>query len=51
MELFFKPMEFVYNLKYMGVGMVAIVAVIGAIIGVTVALNAITAKLKQKKDQ
>ena len=40
----FNPMEFVYNLKYMGLGMLAIVAVIGAIIGVTVILNKVTKK-------
>lgn len=33
------PMNFVYNLKYMGLGMLAIFIVIGVIIGVTVALN------------
>ena len=40
----FEPMNFVYNLKYMGIGMLAIIAVIGAIILVTALLNKVTSK-------
>ena len=35
----FSPMSFIENLKYMGVGMLTIVAVIGAIILMTAFLN------------
>ena len=35
----FSPMAFIENLKYMGVGMLTIVAVIGAIILMTAFLN------------
>ena len=35
----FSPMAFIYNLKYMGVGLLTIVAVIGAIILMTMILN------------
>ncbi|MBO5790190.1 MAG: oxaloacetate decarboxylase [Clostridia bacterium] len=35
----FKPIEFVNNLKYMGLGMLGIFIVMGAIIGVTYLLN------------
>ena len=35
----FKPMEFIYNLKYMGAGMLGIFVVIGLIAGVTELLN------------
>ena len=37
----FTPMNFVENLKYMGLGMLAIIIVMGAIILVTMALNSI----------
>ena len=40
----FNPMNFVVNLKYMGLGMLAIIAVIGAIIVTTMILNAVTKK-------
>jgi len=36
------PMNFVYNLKYMGIGMLGIIIVIGIIILVTTILNKVT---------
>ena len=39
----FSPMQFVENLKYMGLGMLGIFTVIGCIILLTVLLNAFTA--------
>ena len=42
----FNGMEFIYNLAYMGRGMLGIFAVIGIIIGVTVLLNRATGKKK-----
>lgn len=38
------PMNFIYNLKYMGVGMLGILIVIGVIILVTMILNKVTSK-------
>lgn len=37
----FHPIDFVENLKYMGLGMLGIFVVIGIIIGVTILLNTI----------
>ncbi len=42
----FNPMNFVNNLRYMGLGMVGIFAVIGVIILVTVLLNKIFSSKK-----
>ncbi len=43
----FNPMNFIYNLKYMGLGMLGILVVIGVIILVTVILNKVTKDQKQ----
>lgn len=40
------PMNFIYNLKYMGTGMLGILIVIGVIILLTMLLNNVTAKKK-----
>lgn len=37
-------MNFVYNLKYMGLGMLGIIVVIGVIILITMFLNKVTSK-------
>jgi len=42
-----QPMNFIYNLKYMGVGMFCIIVVIGVLIVVTMALNKFTAPKKK----
>lgn len=42
----FEPMHFVENLRYMGLGMLGIFIVIGAIMLLTILLN----KLTEKKD-
>ncbi len=47
-SLQFKPMEFVYSLKYLGQGMLGIFVVMGLIIGTTVLLNKIFTKKKNK---
>lgn len=47
-EIFFKPMEFVNNLVYMGAGMFSILVVIGAIIGVVLVLNRLTNSKQDK---
>ena len=38
-ELFFKPVNFLQNLQYMGIGMLVIFAVIGIIILATILIN------------
>jgi len=38
----FNPMNFIYNLKYMGLGMLGIFVVIGIIIVTTILLNKVT---------
>ncbi len=45
----FNPAAFVDNLYYMGVGMLSILIVIGVIIVVTMLLNKITTRKKNKK--
>ena len=40
------PMNFIFNLKYMGTGMLGILIVIGVIIILTMLLNKVTAKKK-----
>jgi len=40
----FQPMEFIHCLKYMGTGMLTILAVIGVIILVTMGLNRVFSK-------
>ena len=47
-DIFFKPMEFVNNLIYMGAGMFSILVVMSVIIAVVLVLNALT---KPKKDK
>lgn len=43
------PMNFVYNLKYMGIGMLGIIIVIGIIILVTTILNKVTNEKPDKQ--
>ena len=45
----FEPMNFISNLKYMGLGMLSIIIVIGAIILVTAALNKITSRKNNRE--
>ena len=46
----FEPTAFIDNLSYMGVGMLCIFIVIGAIALSVVALNAITSAIQKRKD-
>ena len=47
MDVFmFDPMQFVYNLRYMGIGMLTIFAVIGVIIAITALLNKVLSRKK-----
>ncbi len=43
-DIFFKPINFVTNLEYMGIGMLGIFIVIGVIMAATVILNKIFSK-------
>ena len=44
----FNPMNFISNLKYMGIGMLSILIVIAVIIICTVLLNVIMNKIEKK---
>lgn len=46
----FHPMSFVENLKYMGVGMICIFIVIGAIAGVVVLLEKGISRIRKSDD-
>lgn len=43
----FNPMNFIYNLKYMGTGMLVILIVIGIIILLTMLLNKATTRINK----
>lgn len=43
------PMNFVANLKYMGLGMLCIIIVMAVIIGVVLVLNKVSAAIAAKK--
>ncbi len=45
----FHPMNFITNLKFMGLGMLGIFIVIGAIILTVIGMNYLTQKKKQTK--
>ena len=40
----FNPMEFVYNLKYMGIGMLGVFMIVGVIMIATYAIGKFTSK-------
>ncbi len=44
MAFMFEPMNFVYNIKYMVIGMICIIVVMGVLILITTALNKFTKK-------
>ncbi len=46
----FEPMNFIVNLKYMVIGMVCIIIVMGVLILITTALNKLVPKFSNKKD-
>ena len=47
----FEPMEFVNNLKYMGIGMLGVFMIVGIIMAATYAIGKLTAKISQNKGQ
>lgn len=48
MAFMFEPMNFVYNLKYMIIGMICIIIVMGVLILITTALNKLVPKFTKK---
>lgn len=53
--MFFEPIKFVENLKWMGVGMlgvfIVIAAIIGSVYGLNYAINSFLAKKNSKSEQ
>ena len=49
--MFFEPIEFVKNLKYMGIGMLGVLIIVGIIIAATYAIGHFTAKLSGGDDK
>lgn len=47
----FDPIQFIYNLKYMGVGMLGIFIIIGIIIASTYAIGKLTAKFSSENKE
>ena len=47
--MIFEPMNFVNNLKYMGVGMIGVFIIVGIIIGATYAIGKLTAGKKEEE--
>ena len=50
MFLYFNPMNFINNLKYMGIGMLGVIMIIAIIMAATYAIMHFTSKSKKKKD-
>lgn len=44
----FNPMNFIYSLKYMGIGMLGVFLIIGIIVAATYAIGKLTAKKEDK---
>ena len=49
--MFFEPIEFVKNLKYMGIGMLGVLIIVGIISAATYAIGHFTAKLSDGDDK
>ena len=49
-NLYFKPLEFIHNLSYMGIGMLGVFIIVGIIAGATYAISGLTNK-KKNDDQ
>ena len=44
LNFYFEPMEFVKNLKYMGIGMLGVFIIVGVIMGATYLTSYLTSK-------
>lgn len=47
----FEPIEFVNNLKYMGIGMLGVFLIVGIIMGATYAIGKLSARLSAKNEE
>lgn len=47
----FEPIEFVNNLKYMGIGMLGVFLIVGIIMGATYAIGKLSARLSAKNGE
>ena len=45
-NLYFKPLEFIHNLGYIGIGMLGVFIIVGIIAGATYAISGFTNKKK-----
>ena len=50
LNFYFKPYEFVKNLKYMGIGMLGVFIIVGVIMGATYLTSYLTGKLAAPKN-
>lgn len=50
-KLQFKPLEFINNLKYMGIGMLGVFMIVAIIMVATYAIMHFTSKSKKKDDE
>ena len=50
LNFYFKPFEFVKNLKYMGIGMLGVFIIVGVIMITTYLTSYFTVKLKKPSD-
>ena len=46
--MYFEPMQFVNNLKYMGIGMLGVLMIVSIIMGATYLIGYLTAKIAKK---
>ena len=49
--MYFSPIQFVNNLKYMGIGMLGVFVIVGIIILATYAIGKATAKISENKEE
>ena len=50
MDFVFQPINFVTNLKWMGIGMLGVFLIVGIIMGATYLINNVFNKLAEKKN-
>ena len=46
----FNPMEFIYNLKYMGVGLIGVFLIVGIIVAATYGIGKLSEKMSKKDE-
>ena len=50
-NLYFKPLEFIHNLGYMGIGMLGVFIIVGIIAAATYAISGLTGKKNDKEKE